>query len=1025
MMSRFVTHGDSTSSGCPGADAAYGLTVPARAAPGSLEQLRHQSPSEQPHVLPGVPHARPAQEISPLIHDGRDGMESPVLCTASNAALIAPGAAAGLSARGGLPLRTNSVQFKQLRRWLSRETSFRHGPASRRHVARDNVHARTATNEEEIAHNHIIERLPLYAWTALQNGQVEFVSKRLTALTGVAPFADDCINVIHADDRARTVAAWIHAVATRTPYDIEHRVHMLDGNIRWMRSRANLQRDGSGRVEKWYGVSEDIHDAKQAVTLLEQRSAWLLAIADSVNQLIWASTPDGCVDYNNQAWHDFTGIQSSADSAGRIWSQPDKFAGGLRHHDDQDRCRAAWHRCLQTGEPYQVEYRLRHRSGQYRWVLARAHAVRSADGRIERWYGAVTDIHEIVEARDALARSREEMEQAKQWAEDASAAKSRFLAVASHDLRQPLQTMTLLESLLAKKVAGDGDAGRLVTRLNETMGTMAGMLDVLLDVDRIEAGTMRAEVTDFSMGALLNRLRREFAYHAQAKGLVLQVMPCSAVVQSDPRLLEQMIRNLVSNALKYTPHGRVLLGCRRRGDVLSIEVWDTGVGIADGDLQAIFEEYYQVGNEARERSRGVGLGLSIVQRLGGLLGHQVRLRSQPGKGSAFSIEVACRPGAGSPAGLVQAETGNAGTGTVRRAGRILVIEDDPDLREALQTLLLDDGHSVMGASSGLAASGFAGRSLATPDLILSDYNLSGDLNGLQAVARARDTLARAVPGIILTGDTSAAALRDVASQGHVHRSKPVKPGDLLRAVQTLLPLPPAVKPCQPEAQPKAASCPDAPLIHVVDDDACVREVIRRTLEHNGHAVEDYPSGQAFLAAYHLSRPGREECLLIDAAMPGMDGLEVLRRLDADGHRMPTIMITGYSDVPTAVHAMKAGVLDFVEKPLSAPELLDGVARALDQSRDAAKRSAWQTAAADSVAMLTQRQRDVMTRILAGQLNKNIAADLGISQRTVETHRSTIMRKMGVKSLAALTRLALAASSAKAGGHCQLVESRLR
>ena len=153
---------------------------------------------------------------------------------------------------------------------------------------------------------------------------------------------------------------------------------------------------------------------------------------------------------------------------------------------------------------------------------------------------------------------------------------------------------------------------------------MSGMLNTLLDINQIEAGTVHAEMIDFPISDLLEQLRDEFTYHAQAKGLALRVVPCSLSISSDPRLLEQMIRNLLSNALKYTKHGKVLLGCRRHQGMLSIEVWDTGIGIPDKQLQAIFEEYHQLDNAARERSRGLGLGLSIVHRLGALLGHQVR-----------------------------------------------------------------------------------------------------------------------------------------------------------------------------------------------------------------------------------------------------------------------------------------------------------------------------------------------------------------------------------------------------------------
>jgi two-component system CheB/CheR fusion protein len=228
---------------------------------------------------------------------------------------------------------------------------------------------------------------------------------------------------------------------------------------------------------------------------------------------------------------------------------------------------------------------------------------------------------------DVTARTRAEdaSNAAKLLAEAANLGKSRFLAAASHDLRQPLQTLTFLQGLLAKKLT-DKEALDIVARGEETLSAMSGMLDTLLDINQLEAGTVRPENADFPINPLLDRLKTDFAYHMQARGLEWRVRSCQWSVRIDPRLHEEIIRNLVSNALKYTRKGGVLLGCRRRGDKLRIEVWDTGIGIPEGQLHAIFEEFHQVDNPARERGRGLGLGLAIVRRLGNLLGHTGRVR---------------------------------------------------------------------------------------------------------------------------------------------------------------------------------------------------------------------------------------------------------------------------------------------------------------------------------------------------------------------------------------------------------------
>ena len=189
----------------------------------------------------------------------------------------------------------------------------------------------------------------------------------------------------------------------------------------------------------------------------------------------------------------------------------------------------------------------------------------------------------------------------------------------------------LLQGSLTKVIEGDA-ARKLLTRLDQALSAMSGMLNALLDINQIEAGTVRAEMVDFPINDLFERMKEEFAYHAKAKGIDLRVVRCGVTVHSDIRLLEQMLRNLLSNAVKYTKHGKVLLGCRRREGMLSIEIWDTGIGIPDDEFQAIFEEYHQLNNAARERSHGLGLGLSIVQRLGKLMGHRVRVGSRSGQG---------------------------------------------------------------------------------------------------------------------------------------------------------------------------------------------------------------------------------------------------------------------------------------------------------------------------------------------------------------------------------------------------------
>ena len=602
---------------------------------------------------------------------------------------------------------------------------------------------------------------------------------------------------------------------------------------------------------------------------------------------------------------------------------------------------------LQTLSP--IEREIQARDGL--WDVRRILPYRAQDDGVE---GVVITFADITERR----RAADALESAKREAQQANIAKSRFLAAASHDLRQPLQALSLMHGVLARKIQDDKkeEALALVARLDETSATMAGMLNTLLDINQLEAGTVHPQFVNFPINDLLDRLRDEFTYHAGAQKLHLRAVGCSLSVYSDPRLLEQMLRNLLSNALKYTKRGKVLLGCRRRGGTLRIEVWDTGIGIAEQDLQAIFEEYHQLGNAAHQRSLGLGLGLSIVQRQATLLGHPIHVRSKPGKGSVFSIDVMLAPNDGAPAdGLSSRATAVSAAGGARHIGTILVIEDDTQLRELLEVVLKEEGHSPVSAPDGAAALDLLNHGALAPDLVLADYNLPNGMDGLFVATKIRETLHRQIPVIVLTGDISMDTLRSIASQDCVQLNKPIKATDVMQAIQRLLAITQVSHPPAPRRF-EAIQPSEAPVIFVVDDDSHVREALRGLLETEGRTVEDFDSCESFLKAY---RPGREACLLVDGYLSGMTGMELLQQLQTRGDRLPAIMITGNSDVPMAVQAMKAGASDFIEKPVGRDELLAGVERALEQSRDTAKLSAWRRNASERVAKLTSRQRQIM------------------------------------------------------------------
>ncbi len=627
-----------------------------------------------------------------------------------------------------------------------------------------------------------------------------------------------------------------------------------------------------------------------------------------------------------------------------------------------------------------------------RWYVRQIKPYRAAGAGIEGVVITFIDMSvqkQLVEDREAAKRS----------AEIASEAKSHFLATASHDLRQPLQTLKLLQGLLEKSVT-DEQSRIFVRRMEETLTSMSGILNSVLDINQIEAGMVQPKLENFSIGDLLGRLREEFSYQAGAKGLELRIVGSELAVHTDPRLLEQIVRNLLSNALKYTPAGKILVGCRRRGNQLRLEVWDTGIGIPEKQIEDVFKEYHQLDLSTRRREQGLGLGLSIVRRVSNLLGLNVSVRSQPGKGSVFSILIDRAPAGGT---LVNLWSSSRPTDYNRNggAGAVLIIEDADDMRDLLKMGLEQAGYAVASAGSMLEAVSIVERGEFKPEIVLADYNLSEGADGLAAIESVRSILNSKVPALILTGDISSKTLRKYAHHRVPHLNKPVKLRDVLSSIGDLL-----SRSREEKSAPRiAASRGEGATerhIEVIDDEAGVRDNIRDLFRGAGWSVGTYISAEEYLAAYV---PERGSCLLVDAYLPGMSGLELLSMLKERGHRSPVIVVTGHSDVPMAVEAMKSGAIDFIAKPFSSDEIYHSVRRALELSRDTNER---RETAQTKLAGLTRRQREILERIVRGQPNKIIAAEMKLSQRTVENHRASIMRRTESASLSALLRLVVAA-----------------
>jgi Na+/proline symporter/CheY-like chemotaxis protein len=396
-----------------------------------------------------------------------------------------------------------------------------------------------------------------------------------------------------------------------------------------------------------------------------------------------------------------------------------------------------------------------------------AEALERANASLER---------RVRERTKELTRLNTELERAKAEADEANVSKTRFVAAASHDILQPLNAARLYVTSLIERQR-TGEDGDLVQNIDASLEAVEEIFAALLDISRLDTGAMKPEITDFRIDELLQRLDVEFAPLAREKGLALRFMLCSLTVRSDRRLLRRLLQNLVSNAIKYTTSGSVLVGCRRRGNKLRIDVYDTGIGIPHSKRRAVFKEFHRLDQGARV-ARGVGLGLSIVERIARVLDCDVAIKSVVGSGSRFSVEVLRGKAMASEPVIHGARRTPAGrlTGTI-----VLCIDNDRSILDGMEKLLGGWGCRVLTAANLTEALAAIDSGGLEPDGLLVDYHLDGD-NGISVIAELRRRFGRqdgaALPAILITADRSA-HVRDEAEAGAVHLlNKPLKPASL-------------------------------------------------------------------------------------------------------------------------------------------------------------------------------------------------------------------------------------------------------
>ncbi len=378
---------------------------------------------------------------------------------------------------------------------------------------------------------------------------------------------------------------------------------------------------------------------------------------------------------------------------------------------------------------------------------------------------------------DQLRIETEIAEKAKREAEYANTAKSKFLAAASHDLRQPIHAQGLFLEVLSRTEQTPHQR-ELLASARAASEASSEMLNTLLDFSRIEAGVIEPQVQTFRLQPILNKIENELAPQADAKNIVYRSRETNITVQSDPVLVELILRNLVSNAIRYTEQGGVLVACRKHGARAVLEVWDTGIGISPEHQQEVFREFHQLGNPERDRHKGLGLGLAIAKGLAHALGHDLSLSSAAQRGSVFRLRL--------PIDTTIAVAQNAMIQSKTRVlnARVLFIDDDEIVRAGMLHLLRDWGCECEAAESIEEALALA--RVHAPDVVISDYRLREQRTGVEAIAALRALLGNTLPALLITGDTAPERLREAQASGIPLLHKPVSPSKLYRRVVELL-----------------------------------------------------------------------------------------------------------------------------------------------------------------------------------------------------------------------------------------------
>lgn len=548
----------------------------------------------------------------------------------------------------------------------------------------------------------------------------------------------------------------------------------------------------------------DITERFRQAQALSESERWIRLITDHVPALIAYLNADLVYEFTNKVYEEWY-----------HWPHAGMLGQSLRdiHSAEHWRQLAPYVERALSGESVTFEMAETNFAGQQRYMLRSYVPNRLASGEVVGIFVLIRDITERRRTAEALHQAYQNLElrvrertaeltslnrqlvgeidersrvesrlrEAKQEAEQANLSKTKFLAAVSHDLLQPLNAARLFTSALLEQRHAEASHG-LIRNVSNSLQDVENLLGTLVDISKLDAGVIKPDISSFAVGDLLENLAAEFRQLAASEGLTLQFVPSSACVRSDIQLLARILRNLLTNAIRYTAKGRILLGCRRRGQSLSIEVWDTGMGIAEDKLQEVFQEFKR-GEGQRHQDRGLGLGLAIVDKIVRMLGHRVRVSSRLGHGSLFAIEV---PLTRRVSVLQQQPEALPMAVECLRGARIWVLDNDAAICAGMRTLLEGWGCRVVTALSEDDLARQVDNYHAGADILIADYHLDDGRDGVQAITEINARRGEPLPALMLTANYSNELKQTLRELGHTLLHKPVKPMKLKTALSHLL-----------------------------------------------------------------------------------------------------------------------------------------------------------------------------------------------------------------------------------------------